>query len=307
MVTPTQISEASAHLAAGGLVAFPTETVYGLGAAARSPLAVRRIYAAKGRPAGHPLIVHLGSVDEVWQWGVATDAARALAKAFWPGPLTLILRRAPWVPLEVTGGRETVGLRVPAHRVAQSLLAAFGDGIAAPSANRFGQVSPTTADHVRAELGNEVMVLDGGPCQVGIESTIVDLSGAMPAILRPGGVLQADIVSLVGELGVSDTVAPGTLAQHYSPRTSLHLALDPKEAAREFEAQGLSVQTLRAGEPHNHAQRLYAELRRLDALGVDVLVAEPSPHGGLGLAINDRLRRAAHSKSFPQAQGPQEE
>ena len=151
------------------------------------------------------------------------------------------------------------------------------------------------------------MVLDGGPCQVGIESTIVDLSGALPAILRPGGVLEADIVSLVGELGVSDTVAPGTLAQHYSPRTSLHLALDPEQAAREFEARGLSVQTLPAGEPHDHAQRLYAELRRLDAMGVDVLVAEPSAHGGLGLAINDRLRRAAHGKSFPQDSIPQEE
>ena len=307
MVSPSQISEASAHLSAGGLVAFPTETVYGLGAAARSALAVRRIYAAKGRPAGHPLIVHLGSAEEAWQWGVATDAARSLAGAFWPGPLTLILKRAPWVPLEVTGGRETVGLRVPAHPVAQELLAAFGDGIAAPSANRFGQVSPTTADHVRAEFGAEVMVLDGGPCQVGIESTIVDLSGSVPAILRPGGVVEADIVALVGALGVSETVAPGTLAQLYAPRTSLHLAADVSEAARAFQARGLSVQTLPAGAPEDHAHRLYAELRRLDALGVDVLVAEPSPHGGLGLAINDRLRRAAHATSFPQAVNTQPE
>ena len=306
MVTPSQIADAAGLLEAGGLVAFPTETVYGLGAAARNPLAVRQIYAAKGRPSGHPLIVHLPTAQAAWSWGHANDAAHALAASFWPGPLTLILRRASWVPAEVTGGRETVGLRVPAHPVAQSLLGAFGDGIAAPSANRFGHISPTTAAHVRAELGEEVMVLDGGPCAVGIESTIVDLSGSTPAVLRPGGIPSEEIEALVGPLGQSQTAAPGTLAQHYAPRTALQLSDDPTKTAARLSAQGLSVAILPAVSPDDHARMLYAELRRLDGSGVDVLVAEPSPHGGLGTAINDRLERAACGSGFPQNRDSEE-
>ncbi len=300
MVSESQIDRAAQQLASGGLVAFPTETVYGLGAAARSPLAVRRIYAAKGRPSGHPLIVHLSTAEQAWQWGASSESARILAEAFWPGPLTLILQRLAGVPDEVTGGRNTVGVRIPAHPVAQALLSAFADGVAAPSANRFGRVSPTTAEHVRSEFGDEVMVLDGGSCSVGVESTIVDLTSDQPAILRPGGVSVSAIEALVGPLGQSQTVAPGTLAQHYAPMTALQLSRTPHARAEQLRAEGLSVHTIEAGPAEDHARRLYAELRRLDALGVDVLVAEVSPHGGLGDAINDRLQRASAGSGFPQ-------
>jgi L-threonylcarbamoyladenylate synthase len=300
MPTPSEITRAVHRLRAGGLVAFPTETVYGLGAAARQPLAVRQIFEAKGRPSTHPLIVHLARAEQAWDWGLPTEAARCLAAVFWPGPLTLILKRAPWVPDEVTGGRTTVGLRVPAHPLAQALLAEFGDGIAAPSANRFGQISPTTAAHVRAELGPELMVLDGGPCAVGIESTIVDLSGEQPALLRPGAIDEAQLQALVGPLGSSQTAAPGTLAKHYAPRTALKLSVNPEETAAQLREQGLSVAVLSASAPEDHARQLYAELRRLDGLGVDVLVAEPSPDSTLGQAINDRLTRAARGSGYPQ-------
>ncbi|MGH9027962.1 MAG: L-threonylcarbamoyladenylate synthase, partial [Acidimicrobiia bacterium] len=188
-VAGAEIDEAAAVLRGGGLVAFPTETVYGLGADAARPLAVARLYAVKRRPTGHPVIVHLPDADVIDDWAVAVpDGARRLAAACWPGPLTLLLRRAPSVLDVVTGGLDTVGVRVPAHPVAQSLLRAFGGGVAAPSANRFGAVSPTTADHVRSDLGDGVdVVLDGGPCPVGVESTIVDCSGERPVVLRPGG------------------------------------------------------------------------------------------------------------------------
>ncbi len=178
----------------------------------------------------------------------------------------------------------------------------LGDGIAAPSPNRFGRISPTTAAHVRAELDAEVMVLDGGACEVGIESTIVDLSGDKPALLRPGKISPQELTAIVGPLSVSDTAAPGTLPQHYAPRTALRLSDDPQSEAQRLGEQGLSVAVLPAGPAAEHAQRLYAELRRLDGMGVDVLVAEPSPDGGLGLAINDRLERAAQgSSSFSQS------
>jgi len=293
MALAEEIAAASDRLCAGELVAFPTETVYGLGADARNPLAVRRIYAAKDRPSGHPLIVHLAKPAQAEAWGEMSAAARELAAAFWPGPLTLVLRRADGVLDEVTGGLDTVGIRVPSHPVARALLASFADGIAAPSANRFGRVSPTTADHVRSELGPEVMVLDGGPCQVGIESTIVDLSGDVPALLRPGGVPVEAIEALLGPLIAGTTPAPGTLPEHYAPRTALCLSDQPEDTASALRAEGRTVATLLAGPPEDHARMLYAELRRLDGLDVDVLVAERSPHGGIGRAINDRLQRAA--------------
>uniref|UniRef100_UPI002FDD1BFD L-threonylcarbamoyladenylate synthase n=1 Tax=Pelomicrobium sp. TaxID=2815319 RepID=UPI002FDD1BFD len=183
-----EIAKAVDILRAGGLVAFPTETVYGLGADARNPEAVGKIFAAKGRPQHHPVIVHLAEAAQLEAWAVdIPDGARRLAERFWPGPLTLILRRGPGVPDAVTGGQDTVGLRVPAHPVAQALLQAFGGGIAAPSANRFGRLSPTTAQHVEAELDGAVdLILDGGACPVGIESTIVDCAGERPTLLRPG-------------------------------------------------------------------------------------------------------------------------
>jgi len=290
---------AAAHLRAGGLVAFPTETVYGLGARARDPLAVRQIFAAKGRPADHPLIVHLAEASWLSRWarldGPLGPLAGSLATAHWPGPLTLILPRAAGVPDEVTGGLDTVGLRVPGHPLARALIAAVGEGLAAPSANRFGRVSPTTAAHVRAELGATLPVLDGGACSVGVESTILDLSGDVPALLRPGGISREVLEASVGPVQLGGrTRAPGTLASHYAPRTALVLTDDLDAERARQEACGLRVATLPAGEPAAHARRLYAELRRLDQTGVDVLVAERAAPGGLGDAINDRLTRAAH-------------
>ena len=291
---PAGIAEAVALLTAGDLVAFPTETVYGLGADASNPLAVRRIFAAKGRPADHPLIVHLTSAALLPAWAVSTVAAEALAAAFWPGPLTLVLQRVSGVLDEITGGRETVGLRVPDHPVARALLAAFGGGIAAPSANRFGRVSPTTAEHVVAELGEETFVLDGGPCRVGLESTIVDLSGARPALLRPGGISREALEAVLGPVAVGGTTAaPGTLPAHYAPRTALRIADHAETEAERLRAEGLTVAVLAAAAPEDYARQLYAELRRLDALGVDLLVAERVPEAGIGAAVNDRLSRAA--------------
>ena len=300
-----QIRSAVDALRAGQVVAFPTETVYGLGADASNPLAVRQVFALKGRPADHPLIVHLAGPDRLDQWALpsatAAAMARALAEQLWPGPLTLVLPRRPTVPDEVTGGLDTVGLRVPRHPLAAALLAAFDGGLAAPSANRFGRISPTTAAHVRAEFADrpDLLILDGGPCTVGVESTIVDLSTDTPALLRPGGVPVSAIEQILGVplSRTSRTRAPGTLASHYAPRTTLQLSPTPEATADRLRAEGRSVAVLRApADAADYARRLYAELRRLDTLGVEVLVAEPAPEGsgGLALAVNDRLRRAAH-------------
>lgn len=288
-----EILAAAAELERGGLVAFPTETVYGLGADATQPLAIRRIFAAKGRPVDHPLIVHLADAGQVGEWAKIGAMGRALAAIFWPGPLTLVLRRKPGVADELTGGRETLAVRIPAHPVALALIEALGRGVAAPSANRFGRVSPTTAAHVREELGTGILVLDGGPCRVGVESTIVDLSGPAPTLLRPGGVPVSEIERITGPLPMGHTAAPGTLDAHYAPRTALLLSRTPGVEARRLRAQGLRVEILRARPAERYARELYAELRRLDTLAVDVLVAEPADAEGLGLAVNDRLRRAA--------------
>ena len=255
---------------------------------------MRRIFAVKGRPADHPLIVHLAAAADWRTWGRPDPRAEALAAAFWPGPLTLILTRQERVIDEVTGGRDTVGLRMPDHPMAQALLSAFEGGIAAPSANRFGRVSPTTAAHVIEELGDEALVLDGGPCAVGLESTIIDLSGEEAGLLRPGGLSREEIEAVIGPVREGgSTAAPGTLPAHYAPRTSLRVVDDvPAEVAR-LSAQGLSVAALPAAAPEDYARRLYAELRRLDNLAVDVLVAARLPEAGLGRAINDRLARAA--------------
>ncbi len=313
-----RIDQAVSILRAGGLVAFPTETVYGLGADAGNPEAVARIFAAKGRPADHPLIVHLGSADLLDDWAIdIPPLARTLAAACWPGPLTIVLRRAARVPDAVTGGLPTVGLRVPAHPLALELLRAFGDGIAAPSANRFGTVSPTTAEHVRAGLGDRVdLVLDGGPSNVGVESTIVDLSGIAtpgPAILRPGGLPREVLEAIAGEpIPVregGEVRAPGMLASHYAPDARLLLVPPAEQAARaaSLRAEGRRVGVL-AFEPgsamadativdlgateEEAARRLYAAIRELDET-CDVILAWPPEERGLGLAIADRLRRAA--------------
>lgn len=319
------ISRAVELLRAGELVAFPTETVYGLGADATNPQAVAKVFAAKGRPADHPLIVHLPGHDGLARWGRdLPELAWELAEQFWPGPLTLIVRRAAWVPDAVTGGQDTVGLRVPGHPLALDLLRAFaaakGDapcGIAAPSANRFGRISPTRAEHVREELGERVaLVLDGGACQVGIESTIVDLSRGHPVLLRPGH-LPAEQIALVAGCAIApaDAAAPrasGTLETHYAPRTPMVLVEPPHLAAtlRDLRIQGLRTAVLARSvspglsgmarrwlpapaDPLAYAHDLYASLRELDGAGFDRIVVERVPAEPAWEAVADRLRRAA--------------
>ncbi len=317
---PADITHAVELLRAGELVAFPTETVYGLGADALNPAAVRKVFEVKGRPAAHPLIVHLAENPLLELWAAEVPrAARTLAAAFWPGPLTLILRRARRVPDIVTGAQPTVGLRVPNHPLALELLARFAGGIAAPSANRYGRISPTTAAHVRAELDSAVpLVIDGGPCQVGIESTILDLSRGRPVILRPGAISAADIAAEIkaepeiGEQG--DDSAPrvsGSLPAHYAPHTPMHLVAEValREEIAGRLAQGLRVAVLARAtarvydsrvfwerstlDAETYAHDLYAHLRELDASGSDLILVEAPPQGEAWLAINDRLRRAA--------------
>ncbi len=306
-----EIERAVRILREGGLVAFPTETVYGLGADARNEEAVGRIFEAKGRPADHPLIVHLPGASHLDGWAARVpDAARALAARFWPGPLTIIVEKADDVPPAVTGGQSTVGLRVPDHPLARELLEAFDGGLAAPSANRFGSVSPTTAQHVRDELGERVaVVLDGGPCRVGVESTIVDLSGASPALLRPGGVSREAVEAVLGvTLAVGGaTRAPGTLPSHYAPRAAVRAVPETEVAAEVERARAAGARVVVLGErapagvpsiplpeePEERARRLYAVLREVDAAGYDVAVVALGQESGIGLAVADRLRRAA--------------
>lgn len=299
-------------------MAFPTETVYGLGADAANAAAVAKIFAAKGRPADHPLIVHLPADDLLAAWArEIPDAAYELAEAFWPGPLTLILKRQPSVPDAVTGGQDTVGLRVPGHPLALALLREFAGGVAAPSANRFGHISPTTAQHVREELGDAVAaIIDGGPCRVGIESTILDLSGNAPRILRPGAVSAAMIAKVLGAGPAQGPVAgapraSGTLEAHYAPRTPL--ALVPPDtiifAVREALARNQRLGVLAplacpisdsrlvwreaAKEATDFAHELYAALRELDAAQCERIVVQRPPATEAWQAVVDRLRRAA--------------
>jgi L-threonylcarbamoyladenylate synthase len=314
--TDAGIRKATEVLRGGGLVAFPTETVYGLGADAENPVAVTRVFVVKGRPAGHPLIVHLGAIAQLDRWAVDIPAvAWRLAECFWPGPLTLILRRSRCVPDVVTGGQDSVGLRVPAHPVAAALLEVFGDGIAAPSANRFGRVSPTTAAHVRDELGEAVdFILDGGPCAVGIESTILDLRGARPRLLRPGAILPAALAEVLGELPLAPAGgaarAPGMLPCHYAPQTPLDLIpageIKAEVRRRLRRAKRIAVLARAAAtppagcvwqvapaEPQAYARELYARLRALDTLRADHLLIEAPPATAAWEAVRDRLARAA--------------
>lgn len=316
-VKPADITRATATLRAGKLVAFPTETVYGLGADAANPEAIKKVFVAKGRPHDHPLIVHIASAAQLNEW--ARDippAARTLAHKFWPGPLTLILKRAVLVSNLVTGGQDTVALRVPSHPLAQALLQAFGGGIVGPSANRFGRVSATTADHVQQEFGDAVdCVLDGGACEVGIESTIVDLSSDKPALLRPGIITAAQIEAALGASLTAPSVqsprAPGTLKKHYAPRTPVMLVEGDliDELARSFARQGkrIAVLACNARRPlidkltwiaapetaAGYAHDLYANLRRLDTAGCDVMLVEEPPLAIEWAAVRDRLGRAA--------------
>ena len=323
-----QIHQAVELLRAGELVAFPTETVYGLGADADNPGALAKIFKAKGRPADHPLIVHIPDVTHMAQWAwEVPDAARRLTAAFWPGPLTLILKRQPRVDDLVTGGQNTIGLRVPDHPLALQLLLQFNGGIAAPSANRFGRISPTTADHVRDELGDRVaLVLDGGPCAIGIESTIVDLSRGTPVILRPG-IISAEQIEHVlssplsgggcreaaGE-GPTSRNQPtprvsGSLDAHYAPITPLRLvpsdempnqlqqALSAGHRVAVLSVQPIAIEGIHwyqaADNASQYAHDLYANLRMLDHAGVDLIMVESPPTSSEWLAVNDRLSRAA--------------
>ena len=319
-VDPAAIARAVEVLGRGGLVAMPTETVYGLAADAGSESAVRAIFAAKGRPADHPVIVHIPDAASMHRWAVEVPAAAgALAAAFWPGPLTLVLKRGPAASDLITGGQDTVGLRCPAHPWALALLKAFGGGVAAPSANRFGRISPTTAQHVVDDLGLKPdgavdMVLDGGACPVGIESTIVDLSGPSPRLLRPGAVTRGELEAVLGApLGGSEAGAPrvsGGLEKHYAPRTPLEVvpvgeigqrvaALAPQSIAvlapdwALRAAPNLRLHLLAADLPSEYARTLYDDLRRLDASGAARLIVAEPPHGPEWEAVRDRLKRAS--------------
>ncbi|HEY2250714.1 MAG TPA: L-threonylcarbamoyladenylate synthase [Planctomycetaceae bacterium] len=326
MADDSEITNAAAILRGGGLVAFPTETVYGLGANALDERAVARVFEVKARPRFDPLIVHVAEMR--WLGRLTTDfppLARRLAERFWPGPLTLVLPKTSAVPDLVTAGGLTVAIRIPDHPVALRLLRAVDLPIAAPSANPFGQISPTCAEHVREQLGPKIdLILDGGLCRVGVESTVLQLTPEGPLLLRPGGTTLEEIEGLIGKVQlpvVSQAglpgpalVSPGTLAQHYAPRTALVLRTGEMASAGKAELDlgwrvGLlafrasdddarfdRVEVLsRTGDLREAAANLFAALRRLDAAGLDLIVAEKCPDIGLGRALNDRLRRAAHS------------
>ncbi len=310
------IAKAARVLGAGGLVAFPTETVYGLGADATDPAAVARLFAAKARPKFNPLIAHVVDAAAAKRLGTFSTAAERLAAKFWPGALTLVVpARGDCAVCELArAGLATIALRVPAHAVAQELLAAVGKPVAAPSANRSGHVSPTTAEHVLADLSGAIdLVLDGGPTPLGLESTIVDCTGEPPRLLRLGGIARAEIERALGgplaDASSSATpAAPGMLASHYAPRTRLRLDVAevrpgealltfggarPKSAERAVRVLDLSAK----GDLVQAAANLYAHLRALDAAGAEAIAIAPIPHEGLGEAINDRLKRAAAPRS----------
>jgi len=315
--TQKQIQAAVEALRAGELVAFPTETVYGLGANASSPQAVRKIFEVKGRPTNHPVIVHMDDQKHLQRWvRDMPPEARALADKFWPGPLTLVLKRAPAVSDVITGGQDTVAVRIPSHPIARQLLAGFGGGVAAPSANRYGQVSPTRAEHVREEFGKAVkIVLDGGDCRIGLESTIVLCVGAAPRLLRPGSITLSQLRSVVpGVLAGADPLAPrapGSTPRHYSPKTSVTLVPSRRlvDVMREFTDQEEKVAVLSLRPPSTanrymtwinagvradiYARNLYTHLRTLDKMGAKVLLVEEVPAGEQWDAVRDRLKRAA--------------
>ncbi len=314
----TAMGDAAAVLTGGGLVAFPTETVYGLGADACNAAAVARIYLVKGRPADHPLIVHVASIDGLGDWADDVPGyAIALARDYWPGPMTLVVRRSGLAGDFVTGGQDTVGVRVPNHPVALGLLEAFvragGKGVAAPSANRFGNVSPTSAQAVAAELGDYLaagdQILDGGACDVGVESTIIDCTGDVPKILRPGAVTAQmiaqctglDVVGSVGAVVDSAVIrVSGSLDSHYAPMATVVLDQTPL-AGQGFIAMADVValdDVVRLAAPTTHddfARVLYAALRAADEQGLATVVVQQPQGDGIAVAIRDRLKRAAHS------------
>ncbi|MFZ9929572.1 MAG: L-threonylcarbamoyladenylate synthase [Ilumatobacteraceae bacterium] len=291
------VLRAASILQHGGIVALPTETVYGLGALARDQNAVARIFEAKNRPTDHPLIVHVASVDAAREWSSEWPVvAELLTSEFWPGPLTIIVRRAAFVSDQVTGGQDTVALRVPDHPMTLELLNLVGDGVAAPSANRFGHVSPTSAQHVVDDHGDRVdYVLDGGPCHVGLESTIVDCTVDPPRVLRPGGVTSERLHAIVdqGDQTTSTVRAPGMLASHYAPMCRLHL-LEADHAVDSIDVSSRTRQLDASGDPIRFARDMYSLMRRADEDGVEDLYARMPAPVGIGVAILDRLTKAAH-------------
>lgn len=307
-LAPTRLDQAAALLRAGELVAFPTETVYGLGGDATRDESVAAIFAAKGRPHFNPLIVHLSRTDQAERLVQIDSRAALLMQRFWPGPLSLVLRRTPHcaISLLASAGLDTLALRVPAHPLALELLRMVGHPIAAPSANRSGRVSPTTADHALSELdGHIAAVLDGGPCRVGVESTVVDLSGKTPLLLRPGGVATEELEALLGPLAAPSPEdaprAPGMLASHYAPSLPLRLGATSVNAGEALLAFGPDAPTgatetrwlSKSGDVEEAAANLFAMLRALDRAEFTAIAVMPIPEHGLGRAINDRLRRAA--------------
>lgn len=315
-VNQASIQHAAELLHQGQLVAFPTETVYGLGADAANPAAVAKIFAAKGRPADHPLIVHIARVEQLYDWADSVpDSALRLATAFWPGPLTIILNKKAAVPLAVTGGQQTVALRIPANPVALALLTAFAGGIAAPSANRFGRISPTRAEHVAEELNDSVAcILDGGPCSVGVESTIIDLSESQPTILRPGRITRSQLKAVLQtDISLSPQTkirAPGMMAVHYAPNTMALLCPAPTLITMmdELCSQGKQIGILAYSQamsalPCEHLLQLpdqaehyetalYSALRELDKQQLDTILIEQPPSNEAWAAVNDRLEKA---------------
>ena len=310
------MADAAANLLAGGLVAFPTETVYGLGADACNADAVARIYSVKGRPADHPLIVHVASMDALGDWSSdVPEYAISLARDFWPGPMTLVVKRSELAGDFVTGGQDTVGVRVPNHPVALGLLESFakagGKGIAAPSANRFGNVSPTTAQAVADELGDYLaegdQILNGGACDVGVESTIIDCTGHVPKILRPGAITAQMIAEstglvVVGAVEESAIRVSGSLEAHYAPVATVVLDQSPV-AGQGFIAMADVVAgegVVRLAGPKSHeefARVLYSALRAADEQGLETVVVAQPQGDGIAIAIRDRLKRAAHGSA----------
>jgi L-threonylcarbamoyladenylate synthase len=316
-----EIDRAVEALRAGEVIAFPTETVYGLGADAQSAAAVRKVYALKGRPTSHPLIVHIEHPRFLERWALSVPAAaQALADRFWPGPMTLVLRRAPAVDTAVTGGQDTVAIRVPAHPVAQQLLRAFGGGIAAPSANRYGHVSPTRAEHVRDEFGDELaIVLDGGDCKIGLESTIIACLDDGARVLRPGSITLSQLRAVVPgiEAGPDQDSprVPGTDARHYAPGTPLSIVATKRleEVVTQLTSEHEKVAVLASRPPRVankfmtwinagrradvYARELYVNLRTLDKAGAREILVEEVPAGEAWDAVRDRLRRAASAEN----------
>jgi L-threonylcarbamoyladenylate synthase len=294
------IDQASQTLKAGGIVGIPTETVYGLAAMALNERAVSRVFSAKGRPTSHPLIIHLSPNDDINRWGELNESAQLLASTFWPGPITLLVPRTRLVPDWVTGGRDTVALRIPAHDMTIALLDLLSDAVVAPSANRFGHVSPTSAQHVVDDLGDSVdLVLDGGQCTIGVESTIVECTNSSVQILRPGKVSALEIAKVTG-LGISLTDgpsrAPGMLLAHYAPRARVELfdsLPEAQDSLNQYISDGQSVEILHYDDPTTYALSLYDDLRAADLRSREIVLAVMPLDNGLGTAIRDRLTKAA--------------